>query len=109
MARYGMLIEYDYCTGCHSCEVACQQEHDYPVGKNGIKITEFEYEVSDRIKVDYMPYFTDLCDMCAKRGSAGELPSCVKHCQSKCMKFGQVDELAKEIGNQPKMVLFSPF
>ena len=36
MARYGILIDYDYCTGCHTCEVACQQEHDYPVGTNGV-------------------------------------------------------------------------
>ena len=28
MARYGILVDYDYCTGCHTCEVACQQEHD---------------------------------------------------------------------------------
>jgi serine/threonine protein kinase len=27
MARYGLLIDYEYCTGCHSCEVACQMEH----------------------------------------------------------------------------------
>ena len=108
MAKNGLLIEHDYCTGCHSCEVACQQEHDYPAGKNGIKITEFEYMVSDRVKIDYMPYFTDLCDMCGKRVSAGELPSCVKHCQSKCMKFGRVDELVKEMENRPKMVLYAP-
>ena len=108
MAKNGLLINYDYCTGCHSCEVACQQEHDYPVGRNGIKITEFEYVVSGRVKIDYMPYFTDHCDMCGMRRKAGELPACVKHCQSKCMTFGQVGELLKEIEKQPKMALFSP-
>ena len=35
MARYAILIDYDYCTGCHTCEVACQQEHDYPAGTRG--------------------------------------------------------------------------
>ena len=108
MVKNGLLIEYDYCTGCHSCEIACQQEHDYPVGNNGIKITEFEYMVSGRVKIDYVPYFTDLCDMCGKRRSEGELPSCVKHCQSKCMTFGQVDELVKEMEDRPKMVLYAP-
>jgi len=44
MARYGILIDYDYCTGCHTCEVACQQEHDYAVGTNGIVVREYEYE-----------------------------------------------------------------
>ncbi|MFC1640021.1 4Fe-4S binding protein [Gemmatimonadota bacterium] len=21
--EYGLLIDYEYCTGCHACEVAC--------------------------------------------------------------------------------------
>ena len=24
---YGLLINYEFCTGCHSCEVSCQMEH----------------------------------------------------------------------------------
>ena len=24
----GILINYDYCTGCHSCEVACKVVHE---------------------------------------------------------------------------------
>ncbi len=26
------LIDYEFCTGCQSCEVACKEEHDFPVG-----------------------------------------------------------------------------
>ncbi|MFC1869525.1 hypothetical protein ACFL0H_15530 [Thermodesulfobacteriota bacterium] len=44
MAKNGLLIDYNYCTGCHSCEIACQQEHDFPAGKNGIIVTEHLYE-----------------------------------------------------------------
>ena len=108
MAKNGLLIEYDYCTGCHSCEIACQQEHDYPVGKNGIAVTEFEYMTSKGVKIDYMPHFTDHCDMCARRKSEGELPTCVKHCQARCMSFGPIDELVKEMEKQPRMALFTP-
>ncbi|RLF04803.1 MAG: oxidoreductase, partial [Thermoprotei archaeon] len=28
MPKYGLLIDYEYCTGCHTCEVACKQEHN---------------------------------------------------------------------------------
>ena len=42
MPKYGLLIDYNYRTGCYSCEVACQQEHDFPAGKNGIIVTEYE-------------------------------------------------------------------
>ena len=44
MAKNGLLIDYDYCTGCHTCEVACQQEHSYPAGEFGIKVTEYILE-----------------------------------------------------------------
>ena len=43
MARYALLIDHDYCTGCHTCEVACQQEHNYPPGTNGVVVNEYEY------------------------------------------------------------------
>ena len=26
-ATHGLLIDYEYCTGCQSCEVACKEEH----------------------------------------------------------------------------------
>ena len=36
----GILINYDYCTGCHSCEVACKKHLGLPEGEFGIKLTE---------------------------------------------------------------------
>ena len=108
MAKYGLLIEYNYCTGCHSCEVACQQEHDFEPGKNGIKVTEYEYETYSKVIIDYLPYPTDLCDLCINRHQQGELPACVKHCQSNCMTFGLLERLVKEMEDQPKMVLYAP-
>ena len=108
MAKYGLLIDYDYCTGCHTCEVACQQEHDFPAGKNGIRVTEYTYETHTKVCIDNLPYPTDLCDLCINRHQAGELPACVKHCQSQCMQFGYLHELVKAMEERPKMVLFAP-
>ena len=67
MDKYGLLINYDFCTGCHSCEIACQQEHDFPVGKNGIRVTEYEYETFTKLAIDYLPYPTELCDLCMRQ------------------------------------------
>lgn len=36
MSINGLLIDYEFCPGCHSCEVACKEEHGFPVGKGGI-------------------------------------------------------------------------
>lgn len=110
MAKNGLLIEYDYCTGCHTCEVACQQEHDYPAGKLGIKVTEYILEtLGEKPSIYYLPFPTDLCDLCTRRTAGGERPACVKHCQAACMKYGPIVDLAKEMEKQPKMVLYSPF
>ena len=108
MARNGLLIDYEYCTGCHTCEVACKQEHNYPAGKWGIKVTEYVLETFDKVAIDYIPFPTDLCDLCAKRVKDGEKPACVKHCQSACMEYGSIADLAKKMEKKAKTVLFAP-
>lgn len=108
MAKYGLLIDYNYCTGCHSCEIACQQEHDFPAGKNGIIVTEHLYENFTKICIDNLPFPTDLCDLCINRHREGEDPACVKHCQSRCMRFGHLKDLVNDMEERPKMVLYAP-
>ena len=109
MSKNGLLINYDYCTGCHTCEVACQQEHDFPVGKCGIKVTEYIYAAEKKpVAVDYLPFPTELCDLCINRSKQGQLPACVKHCQSFCMSFGPINELAKQMETTPRSAIFAP-
>ncbi len=73
MPRKGLMIDYEYCSGCHSCEVACKQEHGYPVGKGGIHLNEILTEMPDkRIRIDYIPFPTAYCDLCAARTRKGE-------------------------------------
>ena len=40
---YGLLIDTEWCSGCHSCEMACQMEHALPVGQTGILLNQIEY------------------------------------------------------------------
>lgn len=109
MAKKGILINYDFCTGCQTCAVACQQEHNHPAGKSGIIITEYVYEaIKKPVAIDYFPFMTELCDLCINRQQNGEEPSCVKHCQSFCMKFGRLDELVKDMELKNRTVLFAP-
>ena len=108
MGKKGLLIAYDYCTGCHTCEVACKQEHGYPAGRWGIMVKDCTRESADRVQVDFLPFPTDLCDLCATRTGAGEKPACVKHCMAACISYGEVSELAQTMEITPKSVLFSP-
>lgn len=109
MARYGLLIDYEYCTGCHTCEVACQFEHNLPVGQWGIKISEVgPWKFGDKWQYAYVPIPTEQCNLCGERVAAGKQPTCVQHCQAKVMKFGPVEELVKEMEGKSHMVLFAP-
>ena len=52
MAKSGILIDYYYCTGCHSCEVACQQEHNYPADVFGVTVSEHVLKTLDGLPED---------------------------------------------------------
>ena len=110
MARKGLLIDYQYCTGCQSCVVACKQEHRYPEGKWGIKVDEkvfMDPAKPDSVRIDYVPFPTEFCDLCASRTKKGAKPACVKHCQAWCMHHGNIAELVKLMENMPRAVLYS--
>lgn len=110
MTRNGLLIDYEYCTGCHSCEIACQMHHNLPPERFGIKVFEVgPWPITEeKWQYSYMAVPTDECDLCEDRVSKGHEPTCVKHCQAAVMKYGPIDELAKELDAKPQQVLFAP-
>ncbi len=110
-SRNALLIDYEYCTGCHSCETACKVELGLPLGQYGIKVATYgPAKVPNSNKWDYfmIPMPTELCNLCEDRVAAGKLPTCVHHCQSACMEYGPVEELAAKMAGKSKMVMFTP-
>ena len=111
---YGLLIDYEFCSGCQSCEVACKMEHDLPVGKWGIRVfDDGPWQIDDDkdngkgFNWNKIPVPTDMCDLCAERTEIGKLPSCVHHCEAACMEYGDMEELSKRLVEQPRSVVFS--
>ena len=107
----GLMINYEYCTGCGTCEMACSVEKNIPIGRYGIKMAEVgPWQIDKKHwQNDIVPIPTDECDLCAERQQKGKKPSCVKHCQSLCMAYGPVEELVKKMtGATTKYVLFVP-
>jgi Fe-S-cluster-containing dehydrogenase component len=108
-SEYGLLIDYEFCTGCHTCELACAQEYKHKPGVRGIKVFEIEQMLPNgKASLTYFPFPTDVCILCPHLTREGLDPACVKHCMSACMKFGRITELAKKLGKKPKMVLWIP-
>ena len=108
MSRNGLLIEYEYCTGCHACEVACKQEHNFSDGMVGIRVDEVVTVSPDKVHLDYIPYTTRFCVLCADRTQRREPPACVKHCQASCMLYGPITELAKAMEAKPRSIILAP-
>ena len=105
-----LVIDYEFCTGCHVCEVSCKKEQNLERGQWGIKILEDgpRQLPNGKWELNNLPYPTSLCDLCADRVAAGKYPSCVHNCPAKCMFFGTVEEMAKEMAAKPKRAMFVP-
>jgi len=102
----GILINYEFCTGCHSCEVACKKQLDLPKGEFGIKACEvgpYAYsgkpEGEEKWEWTWMPVITKACNMCEDRVAKGKIPMCVQHCQAWCMYYGEVEDLVKKMAD----------
>lgn len=110
MTTYGLLFDYEYCTNCGSCQVTCQEEHDYTNGKTGIKVyADGPWKINDEHwNFNNWPLVTDLCDLCAERTAKGREPMCVHHCLSNIITYGPVEELAKKLAEKPKQFLVVP-
>ncbi|MBC2888196.1 4Fe-4S dicluster domain-containing protein [Gordonibacter massiliensis (ex Traore et al. 2017)] len=112
MSAYGMICNHEWCSGCHSCEIACQMEHGFPAGQTGIEVVKIgPWPIGDNDKgawqIDYLAVPTDQCDTCAARRASGKEPTCVKHCQAKCLSFGTIEELGKQMASKRKQTLYA--
>ena len=110
----GILVNYDFCTGCHSCEVACKKILNLPTGEYGIKVTEvgpFQYSDSGDLKGKwewtYMPVITQACDMCESRTAVGKMPMCVQHCQAWAMYYGEASDLVAKMDGKNRWALIT--
>lgn len=108
MQKIGMLIDYEWCSGCHSCEIACQMEYQFPVGQSGIKTMVIgPWEIKeDTWQYDNIAVPTDQCSGCVDRMGKGRLAACAHHCQAKCLTVGPLDQLMEQVDKKTKQSLF---
>ena len=109
VTKTGLLIDYEYCTGCFACQVACCQENGWEAPLSGIKVMEIVQDLpKDKAYLTFLPFPTELCVLCKKRTKKGLDPACVKHCMSGSLFYGPVTELAQKMAQKPRMVLWAP-
>ena len=109
--KYGMLIDYAYCTGCLSCEISCRKEHNLSLDEWGIKVTSFGLDkLGGKWSWDYLPTPSALCDLCAERREEGKKAACELHCLSNVIEIEPLSEIGKrmeELGHS-KVVAYLP-
>ena len=111
MSKKALLIDYEWCSNCHTCEVECKMEHDIPEGKWGIKVFEIgPWQIEgDKWQLTYVPVPTDMCDLCADRLAEGKTAPCVLHCLGACMEIVKVDEIGQALaGKSNKVAVYLP-
>jgi Fe-S-cluster-containing dehydrogenase component len=63
MTKYKLQADVSKCIGCHSCEVACKQEFNLPVGPMPMRVLKIGPRIiKDELRTDYVPVFCKHCD-----------------------------------------------
>lgn len=71
-----LTVEKELCYGCHTCEVACKQEHTIPAGVWMVKLVQRGPEnIGGKLRTEYKPL---MCMHCEK-------PPCVESCPVKAI------------------------
>lgn len=98
MTKHAMLLDYNWCTGCHSCEIACEMEFGFEPGKGGIEVCEVgPWQLPNgRWQYDNFVHVSRNCTLCASRRAKGKKAACESACQAKCLRVGPLDELVAE-------------
>jgi Fe-S-cluster-containing dehydrogenase component len=150
MEQKNIFVDLEYCIGCRTCEIACKQENNIPIGIKWINVVIVGPQmVGDKLRMDFVPmrckhcakapcidacpekaitkrsdgivlinpemcsgcmlcaeacpfgaiqlntktHVAEKCTLCVHRVDAGLEPACVQTCPTKCIYFGDINEL----------------
>lgn len=110
MPKYAMLLDYNWCIGCHACEIACEMEHGFEIGKGGIDVHEVgPWQRQDGSwQDDFVVSLSRSCTLCAQRVAKGKKAACEAHCQANCLKVGVLEDLVAEVTEGSCKLLLVP-
>lgn len=75
MGKLGFYFNMNNCIGCHTCQIACKDKNDLPVGVNFRKVSTFETGAYPTAR---LYHFSGACNHC-------ENPACVAACPTGAM------------------------
>ena len=70
--EYGLYVDYEWCSGCHACELACKQEHDLKTDEWGIRVVERTYRGKEKVADRVRAHPHGLLQLLPAAGEAGD-------------------------------------
>lgn len=101
MTKYGFYFDAESCIACHTCQVACKDVHDLPVGVNYREVRSFVTGEGFAPRMYHISVSMPGCDLCAELRECGEEVACVASCPMRCLEFGDIDELRAKHAGEP--------
>ena len=93
-----MLVNFAFCTGCHSCEVSCRKEKGLPLDEWGIQVQQIGPDkLGDVWEFDYVPVPSRLCDLCTDRRAEGNKALCELHCLANVIEILPAEQAAERM------------
>jgi len=86
---FALVVNTTRCVGCHTCELACLQEH----GQKRIRVHTIGPKQTQKPVLEAFVDMLDSCDLCAERARKGEEPACVSACPTNALEIVTVEDL----------------
>ena len=101
MAKLGFYFDAESCIACHTCQVACKDVHDLPIGTNYRVVRSFCTGGGWTPRIYNVSLSAQGCDLCTDLRELGEDPACVASCPMRAIEFGDLDELRAKHAGEP--------
>ncbi len=101
MTEYGFYFDAESCIACHTCQVACKNAHNLPVGTNYRIVRHFCTGEGFLPRWYNVSLCTEGCDTCAALRAQGEQPACVAACPQHALEFGEITQLRARHAGEP--------
>lgn len=91
----GLLVDPDQCVGCHTCEVACEQEH----GEKRIHLHVLGPVKGEdgKMRMEMLPLALETCDLCKTRLSREDEPACVAACPTGALSISSEQDMPRQV------------
>lgn len=98
----GFYFDATACTGCRTCQVACKDAHNLPVGTNYRVVRTFVTGSGYTPSLYHVSMPVAGCDLCKGALGGCDHMACVTSCPQRVIEFGDLDELrAAHAGEEP--------